>query len=94
MGVLPLYHIYGLIVLLNATIYNGGTVVLMPKFELPTFCASVQKYKATASYIVPPIALGLAKHPMVDDYDLSSLKFLMVGAGEEFRLVRFLLFDY
>lgn len=51
----------------------------MPKFELGKFCESVQMYKATVSYIVPPIALGLAKHPMVDQYDLSSLRFLMCG---------------
>ena len=36
-----------------------GTIILMPKFELPKFCESVQKYKATSAFIVPPIALGL-----------------------------------
>ncbi|ORY89058.1 hypothetical protein BCR35DRAFT_317396 [Leucosporidium creatinivorum] len=81
MGVLPLYHIYGLIVLLHQTLLNGGTVVLMPKFDLPQFCSSVQSHKATVALIVPPIALGIAKHPIVDEYDLSSLRFMMSGAA-------------
>ena len=35
----------------------------MPKFELPKFCESVQKYRATSAFIVPPIALGLYVFP-------------------------------
>lgn len=81
MGVLPLYHIYGLIVLLHQTLYNGGTVILLPKFDLEKFCEAVQKYKATVALVVPPIALGLAKHPLVGNFNLSSLRFIMSGAA-------------
>jgi 4-coumarate--CoA ligase len=35
----------------------------------------------TRGYIVPPIALALAKHPMVDSFDLSSIESLMSGAA-------------
>jgi len=34
---------------------------------------SIQKYRATVGHIVPPIALLLAKHPLVAKYDLSSI---------------------
>ncbi|KAI5481402.1 phenylacetyl-CoA ligase [Pseudohyphozyma bogoriensis] len=81
LGALPLSHIYGLVVLMYSTFHNGGTLVLMPKFDLVQFCDSVQKYKATIALIVPPIALGLAKHPIVDKYDLTTLKFFMSGAA-------------
>ncbi|KAK4050746.1 hypothetical protein OIO90_004968 [Microbotryomycetes sp. JL221] len=81
LGVLPLYHIFGLIVLLMNTLWNGGTVVLLPKFDLEVFCSSAQKYKATMGLVVPPIALGLAKHPIVDKYDLSSIRFILSGAA-------------
>jgi acyl-CoA synthetase (AMP-forming)/AMP-acid ligase II len=73
--------IYGLVVLLHQTFYNGGTIVLLKKFDLPIFCASVEKYGATTALIVPPIVLGLAKHPIVDNYDLSSLRFIISGAA-------------
>lgn len=53
----------------------------MPKFDLPIFCASVEKYGATTALIVPPIVLGLAKHPIVDNYDMSSLRFIISGAA-------------
>ncbi|KAM0754180.1 acetyl-CoA synthetase-like protein [Meredithblackwellia eburnea MCA 4105] len=81
MGVLPLYHIYGLIVLLSLTLYNGGTVVLLPRFEIEKFCGAIQTYKCTVGLIVPPIALALAKHPIVSNFDLSSLRFFMSGAA-------------
>lgn len=72
---------YGLIVLLHQTLLNSGTVILLPKFDLPQFCSAVQKHKATVALIVPPIALGIAKHPIVDEYDLKSLRFMMSGAA-------------
>lgn len=31
--------------------------------------------------VVPPIALALAKHPIVDNYDLSSLRYILCGAA-------------
>lgn len=74
-------HIFGLVVLLHQTLANGGTIILMPKFDLVEFCAAVQRYKATVALIVPPMALGLAKHPIVDKYDLTSLRFFMCGAA-------------
>lgn len=43
----------------------------MPKFDLEQFLSNIQKYKITTGYIVPPIAVALAKHPLVDKYDLS-----------------------
>ncbi|GAA6028987.1 hypothetical protein JCM8097_001539 [Rhodosporidiobolus ruineniae] len=78
---LPLSHIFGLIVMLHSTIYNGGTLVLLPKFELVPALEAIQKYKCSTALIVPPVALALAKHPIVDKYDLSSLRFILSGAA-------------
>lgn len=78
LGILPLYHIYGLVCLLHQTLFNGGTIVLMPRFDLKIFLECVEKYNATVSYVVPPVALHLAKHPLVDSYDLSSLRYVVL----------------
>src|SRR5437899_4764304 len=74
--VLPLFHIYGLVVVLNMGLHLGATIVTMPRFDLEQFLAFIQKYRVTLSHIVPPIVLKLAKDPVVDNYDLSSLKMI------------------
>ena len=72
-GVLPLFHIYGLSVVMNAVLRNGATLVTMPRFDLEGFLALVQEHRATKAHLVPPIVLALAKSPLVERYDLSSL---------------------
>jgi acyl-CoA synthetase (AMP-forming)/AMP-acid ligase II len=79
--VLPLFHIYGLVVVLNMGLHLGATIVTMPRFDLEQFLSLIQKYRVTLSHIVPPIVLKLAKDPLVDNYDLSSLKMIFSGAA-------------
>jgi acyl-CoA synthetase (AMP-forming)/AMP-acid ligase II len=85
-GILPFFHIYGMTVIMNSAIHRGATVVTMPRFDLEQFLGTMQDHRVTRAYIVPPIALALAKHPMVDKFDLSALKMMLSGAaplGEE-----------
>jgi acyl-CoA synthetase (AMP-forming)/AMP-acid ligase II len=80
-AVLPFFHIYGQTVIMNNGPYRGATVVTMPKFELEPFLQVLQDHRITRAYLVPPIVLALAKHPAVDKYDLSGLRFIMSGAA-------------
>ena len=80
-GILPFFHIYGMTVIANAALRTGGTVVTMPRFDLAQFLQLVQDHKVTKGFVVPPILVALAKHPIVDDYDLSSLVRLTSGAA-------------
>jgi acyl-CoA synthetase (AMP-forming)/AMP-acid ligase II len=79
--VLPLFHIYGLMVILNLGLYKGATIVTMPRFELEQFLRLMQDYRVTFAHVVPPILLALAKHPSVDNYDLSNLRTIFSGAA-------------
>src|SRR5437764_3420206 len=79
--VLPLFHIYGLVVVLNMGLHLGATIVIMPRFDLEQFLAMIQKYRVTLSHVVPPIVLKLARDPSVENYDLSSLKTIFCGAA-------------
>jgi len=79
--VLPLFHIYGLVVVLNMGLHQGATIVTMPRFDLEQFLSLIQKYRVTLSHIVPPIVLQLVRNPMVENYDLSSLKMIFSGAA-------------
>ncbi|MBT8201684.1 MAG: AMP-binding protein [Acidimicrobiia bacterium] len=80
-AVLPFFHIYGMEVLMNGVLYNGCTAVTLPRFDLEEFLGVIQEHKVTRAYLVPPIILGLAKHPVVDKYDLSSLRQVFSGAA-------------
>ena len=81
LGVLPFFHIYGLVVIMNLSLHLGATVVTMPRFDLEQCLATLQKYRVSYAYVVPPIILALAKNPIVDNYDLSSVKRLFSGAA-------------
>ncbi|MER6327725.1 4-coumarate--CoA ligase family protein [Streptomyces sp. NPDC001034] len=81
LAVLPFFHIYGLTALMNAPLRLGGTVVVLPRFDLETFLGAIEKYRITGLYVAPPIVLALAKHPAVTRYDLSSLEYVLCAAA-------------
>jgi acyl-CoA synthetase (AMP-forming)/AMP-acid ligase II len=86
LAVLPFFHIYGLVVIMKLCLANGSTVVTMPRFDLVEFLGLVQKHRVTVLPLVPPIVLGLVKHPAVAQFDLSSVRLVFSGAaplGEE-----------
>jgi acyl-CoA synthetase (AMP-forming)/AMP-acid ligase II len=79
--VLPLFHIYGLVVILNMGLHAGATIVMMPRFELDEFLKALQDYEVTLAHLVPPIILALSKSPIVDAYKLPKLKTIFCGAA-------------
>ena len=79
--VLPLFHIYGLVVVLNMGLYQGSTIVTVPRFELDVFLQLIQDYHVTLAHLVPPIVLALTKDPIVDNYQLLKLKTIFCGAA-------------
>jgi acyl-CoA synthetase (AMP-forming)/AMP-acid ligase II len=79
--VLPLFHIYGLVVVLNMGLSQGSTIVTVPRFELEPFLKLVQDHGVTMAHLVPPIVLLLSKSPIVDGYDLSKLQTIFCGAA-------------
>jgi acyl-CoA synthetase (AMP-forming)/AMP-acid ligase II len=80
-GVLPFFHIYGMTVIMNMGLWTGAKIVTMPRFDLGEFLGLVEEHEVSTAYVVPPIALALAKHPLVDEHDLSSLRMVMSGAA-------------
>ena len=80
-GVLPFFHIYGMTVIMNMGLRTGNPIVSMPRFDLGDFLGLIERHRVTCAYVVPPIALALAKHPAIDEADLSSLRMVMSGAA-------------
>jgi acyl-CoA synthetase (AMP-forming)/AMP-acid ligase II len=81
LAVLPFFHIYGMTIIMNCGLFAGSTIVTMPKFELADFLKVVAEYRTDRVYIAPPVAVALAKHPMIDEYDLSAIDILFSGAA-------------
>jgi acyl-CoA synthetase (AMP-forming)/AMP-acid ligase II len=81
LAVLPFFHSYGLTVLLNAALHARARLVIMPSFDLEKFLGNIHNHKCTIAFIAPPVAVALAKHPLVDSYDLSSLNTVMSAAA-------------
>jgi acyl-CoA synthetase (AMP-forming)/AMP-acid ligase II len=80
-AVLPFFHIYGMVVILSITLYGGGTVVSMPRFDLEQFLQALERHGVTRAFLVPPILLALAKHPLVDQFDLSKVECIVSAAA-------------
>jgi acyl-CoA synthetase (AMP-forming)/AMP-acid ligase II len=80
-AVLPFFHIYGMVCIMSGALRSGATVVTLPRFDLEQFLQALQEYGITRAYLVPPIILALAKHPLVDRYDLSKLASISSGAA-------------
>lgn len=78
---LPFFHIYGMQVLMNNALAQGGKVVTMARFDLEQFLQLAQDHKIKRAFVAPPIVLAMAKHPLVDNYDLSSLECVFSGAA-------------
>ncbi|MEM7344971.1 MAG: 4-coumarate--CoA ligase family protein [Chloroflexota bacterium] len=80
-AILPFFHIYGMVVILTYALHKGATVVTMPRFDLEQFLQIMQDQEISYAPLVPPIVLALAKHPLVDKYDLSKLEMITSGAA-------------
>ena len=81
LAALPFFHIYGMQVLMNGLLSNGVTTITMPRFDMAEALQAVQDFKITRFFAVPPIVLGLANAPVVDEYDTSSIRQVFSGAA-------------
>ncbi|CAK8536189.1 unnamed protein product [Lathyrus sativus] len=79
--VLPMFHVFGLAVITYSQLQRGNAVVSLKRFEFGVVLKTIEKFRVTKLWVVPPIILALAKHSLVDKYDLSCLKYVGSGAA-------------
>uniref|UniRef100_A0A182N0I5 Luciferin 4-monooxygenase n=1 Tax=Anopheles dirus TaxID=7168 RepID=A0A182N0I5_9DIPT len=78
--VLPWFHAFGCLSLLNVLCIKQRMVSL-PKFEDFLYLGAIETYRCNTLLTVPPIVLFLAKHPLVDSYDLGCVDTVICGAA-------------
>ncbi|KAH8688456.1 hypothetical protein BGZ61DRAFT_533234 [Ilyonectria robusta] len=82
LGLLPFSHIYGLVPIAHVGTYRGDEIIVLPRFELKSFLAAVQKFRIEQISVVPPILIQmLSKRDECAKYDLSSIRFIYTGAA-------------
>jgi acyl-CoA synthetase (AMP-forming)/AMP-acid ligase II len=72
-------HILGLLNIVTA-VAAGSRIRLHPRFDLDASLRAIAEERMTLEMAVAPIALGMANHPHLEDFDLSSLRYIMWGA--------------
>jgi long-chain acyl-CoA synthetase len=80
LAVLPLFHAYGLTVAMTNTILLGGTLVLLPRFDLDLVFAAIDAWKPTLFPGVPPIYKAIADSPKAREHDLRCIRLCVSGA--------------
>ncbi len=80
-GVLPLFHMYGMVRVLFSSLLAGSKTVTLPQFVPETFLSSIEKYRVNIAHVVPPLVIFFGKHPIVGNYDLSSVGDIMTAGA-------------
>lgn len=81
MLVLPLFHIFGQVVCMIASIYRGSTAVLVPRFDAEMVLTLIQNEKITHFAGVPTMYWGLLSYPEANKFDSSSLRVCLSGGA-------------
>lgn len=81
LGLLPIFHAYGISILTCIMGFTSAKVILLKKFEEKIFLESIEKYRCVVAFLVPPLMIFLSKNKIVDNYDLSSLRLITCGAA-------------
>lgn len=80
-GHLPFFHIFGVGITLSLGLAQGAKCIVVPRFDLESFLQIVQDHRVRLAFLVPPVVVTLAKHPIVEQYDLSAFSSIICGAA-------------
>jgi long-chain acyl-CoA synthetase len=81
LGILPFFHVFGMTVAMNLTLYTGCTVILVPRFEVGEFLKILKKTRPTLFPGVPSIFVAIVGDPKARAYDLSSIRLCITGSA-------------
>jgi long-chain acyl-CoA synthetase len=77
---LPLYHIYGIMLIGTATL-SGATIVLMERFDATRCLQHIHRQGITLLYAVPQVLAVFNDYPGLDKYNLHTVRYVQCGAA-------------
>nr|MBC7245157.1 long-chain fatty acid--CoA ligase [Chloroflexota bacterium] len=81
LAVLPLFHAFGQTCVMNATLYAGGTLTLLARFDTDKVLQTIQRDRVTLLLGVPTMYWYLQHYPRAERYDWSSLRLCCSGGA-------------
>ncbi len=75
----PMFHVTGMQVCMNASIYLGATQVIMTRWDRRTAARLIERHGITSWRNIPTMVVDLLSDPDIEQYDLSTLK--SIGGG-------------
>jgi long-chain acyl-CoA synthetase len=81
LAVLPLFHIFGMTGVMNAPLWSGGEIVLLPRFDIEEVMKTIQKEKVTIFCGVPTMYIAINHHPDVAKFDLKTVRLAFSGGA-------------
>lgn len=88
LGVLPFYHVAGLVLGLHLVLFSAMTLVVVPKYDFMDMLNTISRHKVSHLILVPPQAVMFSKHPAVLQHDYSKIRYVMIGAAPVSREVQ------
>ena len=80
-AVLPMFHIYGMNVVMNLALARGSAVVTLPRFDVNGYLEAIERHGVTRLHLAPPMVIQLVSSPDVERFDLSSVRWAVSGAA-------------
>jgi long-chain acyl-CoA synthetase len=81
LGVLPFFHIYGMTAAMNAPLFAGGSIVLLPRFDVEGVMKTIQEEKITSFCGVPTMYIAVIHHPDVKKFKLGTVRGCISGGA-------------
>ncbi|MBV8635753.1 MAG: long-chain fatty acid--CoA ligase [Burkholderiaceae bacterium] len=81
LAVLPFFHVTGMQVSMNASLYSGGTIVILPRWDRDVAGQLITRYKVTAWTSIPTMMIDFLSNPRLAEYDISSLNRVSGGGA-------------
>ena len=80
-AVLPFFHVTGMQVSMNAPIFSGGAIVILPRWDRDVAGQLITRYAVTAWTSIPTMMIDFLSNPRLGDYDISSLRRVSGGGA-------------
>jgi acyl-CoA synthetase (AMP-forming)/AMP-acid ligase II len=81
LGLAPFFHTMGLQCVLHRGLDGGAAIVALARLDLEQVLQAMQDQRVDQALVAPPLVAALARHPVVERFDLSALRLLASGGA-------------